>query len=208
MESGRGRARAARHAAGLATAPGRILTAQRRSSGKSSYWAMTYRFSVDQRDLSGKMTYRASIPVGTAVTVGYMPFDVTDNWIVGYEPKPISAWAGPIISGVVFVLVALVLDFLRRRFLLLSKGRPEIGRVTGKSSSYRSRAGRRYRWRYEFEPEGGGVITKKVETGTKPPPPDAGIVVIYDPGQPKRAILYPDQLMRVEGPAGEPATVS
>ena len=67
------------------TAEGRIVTSEPRK-GKSDA-RMTYEFQVSGVTWSGTLRQGELQPVGTTLTIGYLPLEPADNWAVGHEPQ-------------------------------------------------------------------------------------------------------------------------
>lgn len=203
-QAGRDAVLQAHHSAEFVSAAGQILSVAF-VRGKHGEWVITYRFGVDGRIVGGRIatagdSHSRPFVVGAPVTIRYMPSDPSDNWAAGYEPVGVRFWLGPAV-GLIFALCAIVgLAGIRRRMHILSSGGAAVARTTGEfRMANRPRGGRIYKVMCQFTlPDGTRCVTT-VETREKPNPAPAEVIIVYDPGKPDKAFLYPTQMVKVYG---------
>jgi hypothetical protein len=106
------------------------------------------------------------------------------------------------------LLLAAAVGFarFRQQSHLLRYGRATVARVKGEKTplwyNLRKSGGRRTRWRRmqcEFRLLNGRVCPITVDTQGKVPDKDAEVIVVYDPDQPEKAMLYPARMLRIDG---------
>jgi hypothetical protein len=109
---------------------------------------------------------------------------------------------GPAI-GVAMIVLATVANFarLRRQQRILMYGRAALARITEDATPgwFRLRRARTRprRLACEFPLLGGGTCKTTVETRNYNPGPSNEIVIVYDPDEPRKAVLYPTLLLTV-----------
>lgn len=87
-----------------------------------------------------------------------------------------------------------------RQMHLLSYGRGAVARTTGEFRRVRftSRHIRRYRLQCEFTLLNGGAVKTTVEARPPLPVANTEIVIVYDPDEPKKAMLHPARMLTVK----------
>ena len=102
-------------------------------------------------------------------------------------------------SAGVCLLIALAMSLWKvpRQMHLLACGRWTVARTTGKFRRVGPTGLRRYRVKCEFTTLSGGRMEATVESRSALP---AGteISIVYDPDEPKKAMLYPARLVGIE----------
>ena len=105
-----------------------------------------------------------------------------------------AAFVAPLSLAAGVVGLALL---LRKQRAMLANGRAAQGRIIS-YKRYRTQNSSGYRVIYEFRLLGGGTQQVRLNTSRKPPEPGTTVTILYDPDVPKRAVLYPMSLVRVD----------
>jgi hypothetical protein len=201
VQADRSALRHTRHITDAISTPGEILTAKKKT-GKDARWVMTYSFTAGGHVRTGSMTDRRPMPVGSDVTVNYLPSDPGDNWAAGHEPAGPPFWLAPVVGASCLAASGLIVLSIRRQIDLLTDGRPAVARVIGSSRRYRENLlrphGRRVQVvRYEFRLSNGSLIQGRLDNGGRALAPDTEFIIVYDPDHPGRKTRYPTPVLKI-----------
>jgi len=163
--------------------------------GKSSTPMVAYAFSADGRRFQGK----SSVPgvrwdhlrKAGFLPVRFLPADPHINHPIEWEESPEPAWLPFLFPAVLVGCGIAFLAMLRRQAGLVAEGLPTPGIVTG---CYRTKGG----WvvRYRFRTKDGAIA--KGSSQARRQEKGATVCVLYLQQNPRRNMMYPACLYRVE----------
>lgn len=172
----------------------------RRTRGDNTRYLADYEFAAGGQLRRGRTAIRRAdwsrLKAGSVVAVHYLPSQPDQNWIVGYEPRPLPLWVPPLVSLVSGLFSALCWDQIRRQRALLAEGRLAEGRVLEVKRSRKGQGAQGWSVRYEFRTlSGSRIVGRRTLSGS---PPEAGgtVRILYDPDNPARNAIYPLALVR------------
>lgn len=176
------------------TAEGRIVTSEPRK-GKNNA-RMTYEFQVSGVNFVGSLRQDSPLPVGSMLTVGYLPANPADNWAVGHAPNGTPFWLPSLLGLAALALAGCVAFSLRRQLHMLSDGRATVARALGSRRVSHGSHGQHYTIDYEYCQLNGSMFKGKLRNGTAV---TAGtdFILLYERENPKRARKYPFSFVRV-----------
>jgi hypothetical protein len=163
--------------------------------GNSSTPMVAYAFSADGRRFQGKSSVPArlwdGLQKGGFLPVRFLPSDPKINHPLAWEESPQPPWV-PFLFPAWLVGWGIVLAAkLRLQAAVVAEGLPTAGIVTG---CHRTKGGWTVRYRFRTKDGAmakGSTQTRKMETG-------ATVCVLYLPQNPRRNLMYPACLYRVE----------
>jgi hypothetical protein len=179
---------------------GAVVAGLSRTRGEHPKYIVSYRYPAGERFYNGRGSIRraewAKLQIGSGLTVRYLPSNPARSWVLGYEPRQILFWVGPVVALSLAFFAWIAWNELRKQWMLLSEGRPAEARVVGSKKILHSHGRANHNVRYEFRLMSGAMSTGKY--GTQKSPPEAGttIRIVYDPDNPKRNAPYPLSLVR------------
>lgn len=183
-----------------------VFVEQRR--GEHPRRTISYRFEVDGRSFEGRTRLRErdrrEVVQGGPIHVEYIVTDPAVNWVSGYEPGTIRAWAVPLVSGLFFVTAGGMAWRLRRQWILLSEGRVAQARVTGQKKVHRDKH-TVFVVTCEFRDLSGAVRTMHYDASKAPPPVGTPVTMLYHRDNPCWSRTYPLPFVR---PARTPQSES
>jgi hypothetical protein len=158
-----------------------------------------YRFEVDGRPFSGRTNLRErdrrDISDGDPIEVEYETSDPAVNWVTGYEPRAVPAWAIPLISGAFLAAGWVIAWRVRRDWLLLSEGRGALAHVIGQKKVRKDKH-TAYRITCSFEDISGATRTMHYDVSKSPPPAGTPITIVYHRDDPRWSHVYPLPFVR------------
>jgi hypothetical protein len=176
------------------TAEGRIVTSEPRK-GKNEA-RMTYEFRVSDVTYSGRLRQGGQLPVGSTLSIGYLPANPADNWAMGHEPKGTPFWLPSLMGLTALALAGCVAFSLRSQQQLLSDGRAAIAKaLTCRRVSHGSH-GHHYTIEYEYRQMNGLVYKGKLRNRAAVTA-DTDFILLCEPDNPKKARKYPFSFVRV-----------
>jgi hypothetical protein len=160
---------------------------------------VSYRFEVDGRAFAGRATLRErdrrDLFEGGTIQVEYIRSDPSMNWVTGYEPRPVPAWAVPLVAGVLIALAGAIAWHLRRDWVLMSEGRGVQGRVIGQKKVHRDKH-TAYQITCSFQDFSGATRTMHYDVAKAPPAAGTPITIVYHRDNPRWNRVYPLKFVR------------
>jgi hypothetical protein len=160
---------------------------------------VAYRFEVGEQlyagDIRVSASRRASLEVGSPLSVRYVPANPRVNDLGGEPRIGLPLWLPSVVATILAAAGVLCLLTLNRQRQLLADGRLAQA-VVLKHERHHSSHGTQRSMTFEFPLLSGAVASGKTGTSSKPPAVGSVIWVVYDPDQPSRNMVYPPALVR------------
>jgi hypothetical protein len=178
---------------------GEVVELTRTRGDKPKYF-VDYTYTAGERlyhrRASVRRAYWSKLRPGSPLTVRYLPSRPEEGWRLGYEPRGVPFWLGPVAVVTLTFLTWVTWYHLRSEWMLLGEGRGALARVT-RSKKTRSQHGAHYDVYYEFGLMSGSVRSGHHSSKKSPPPDGTTICVVYDPDRPDHSARYPLALVRL-----------
>jgi hypothetical protein len=156
---------------------------------------VTYAFSAGGRRFAGESSVPEArwdrLQTAGFLPVRFVPADPNINHPLDWEESPQPVWLSFVLAGVLVGCGIAFLARLRRQARVMAEGLPTPGIVTG---CYRTKGG--WMVRYRFRTKDGAVVHGSSQAGRL----EAGatVCVLYLQSNPRRNLMYPGCLYRVQ----------